>query len=146
MSTNLPVVAPARSDLVFNRQPALWVAAVTIIVNGIVLFSDVLSQDTATYITATVSALLGFVVVWKVAEAALPAFTALVGAGIQLGIGLGWDLTTEQHTFLGTSVPALVGMFLWQNVTPYVQTGPKVLAPVDSNLPKTNGVNDDLGY
>jgi len=138
MTTSLPAVTPAKNDLVFGRQPALWVAAVTIIINGIVLFTDALSQEVATYVTSAVSALLGFVVVWKVAESALPAFTALVGAGIQLGVGLGWELTTEQHTFLGTAVPALVGMFLWQNVTPYVQEGRPVVVTGDVVPPVTD--------
>ncbi len=132
-----PTIPPSPSqDLVFGRQPAIWVALAQMLVGGIVLFAgeDVLTETQATLIVAVVNALLGLVVVWKVAEWAYPALGALVNTVVALVVGFGVDLTEEQQGWIMLAVPAVVAMIIWPNLHPIKPALHTVVHPVDPRL------------
>lgn len=109
-----------KNDLVFGRQPAIWVALVQMLVGGVVLFAgeDALTETQATLIVAVANALLGLVVVWKVAEWAYPALGALVNAVVALVVGFGVTLTEDQQGWIMLAVPAVIAMIIWPNLHP----------------------------
>lgn len=121
-----------KNDLVFNRQPSLYVALAQMLVAGASIFWLNWDNTTQVLVVAVVNTGLGFVVALRVRENAYPAFVAVTTAILNCAIGFGLPLNDDQKGWLLTSLPAVVAFFVWPSVHPKVPPVPEPLI-VDSS-------------
>ncbi|MGK5729736.1 hypothetical protein [Streptomyces sp. URMC 124] len=96
---------------ILNREPALWLALVAIIVKTVSAFWIDVSTDQQAVINAVAAALVGLILAIMAHDAIGAAVLGLAQAILALAIGFGLDWSSEKQAVAMSLVAAIVGMF-----------------------------------
>lgn len=102
---------------ILGREPAAWVAFLTIVVQGIGAFWADFGVDTQAIVIAALTAGLNLIVAFAVHDGVIAAVSGFIQSAIVLSVGLGADLSATQQTLLVVAVVGAFQFFTRQQVT-----------------------------
>ncbi|GAA1406304.1 hypothetical protein GCM10009639_54050 [Kitasatospora putterlickiae] len=102
---------------IFGREPALWLALVSVLVKAASAFGLRVSADQQTLINAAAAAVVGLVVAVIVHDGAPAAILGVVQAVIALGVGFGLDWSADRQAVVMSLVAAGIAMWTRTQVT-----------------------------
>lgn len=109
----------------FNREPTVWLQALSVLLTIVVSFGiPQLTTDNATAIVALGTAALGAYNAFKVRPVAPPAIIAVFTAGAALLTGYGLNLSQEMMGAITAAVPVLLTLIIRGQVTPIADPRP----------------------
>lgn len=95
----------------FNREPALWLGLVAIVVKVVAAFGLDVSDDQQAWINAVAAALVGLVLAVVASDAIGAAVLGFAQAVLALAVGFGLDWSAEQQAVVLAFATAVVAMF-----------------------------------
>jgi drug/metabolite transporter (DMT)-like permease len=108
------------SVLILGREPAAWVALVTIIIGAVGAFWAGFTIDTQAWVIAAVAAALNLAVAFVTRDGIIAAVSGFIQAAVSLAVGLGAHLDPTQQFYVLTVVVSLAQFFARQQITPPV--------------------------
>jgi prepilin signal peptidase PulO-like enzyme (type II secretory pathway) len=115
---------------IWNREPALWLGLVAIIVKLLAAFGMDVSADQQAVINAVAAALVGLVLAVVAHDAIGAAVLGFAQAVLALAIGFGLDWSAEQQAVVLAAAAAIVAMWDRTQITAPVPA--VAVAPVRS--------------
>ncbi|MEW1803189.1 hypothetical protein ACIGO7_35235 [Streptomyces virginiae] len=95
----------------WNREPALWLGLVAIIVKLVAAFGVDVSADQQAVINAVAAALVGLILAVVAGDAIGAALLGFAQAALALAVGFGLDWSAEQQAIVLAAAAAVVAMF-----------------------------------
>jgi hypothetical protein len=103
--------------LIFGREPAVWLALIAALVQGVSGFFFELTDTQQGVINAVAIALAGFITAWAVkGDALLPALLGIVQAVLALGVAFGAHWSPDKQSLVLILVSAAFTAFVRQQV------------------------------
>lgn len=102
---------------IFGREPALWLALVSIVVKTLSAFVVDVSADQQAVINAVAAAVVGVAIAVMVHDGLSAAVIGLAQAVVALAVGFGLHWSADQQAVVMSLVAAAVGMFVRTQVT-----------------------------
>lgn len=106
--------------LVFGREPALWIGAVSVALTLLVSFGLPLSDGQNAAVLAVLTAGAGLFTAWAVKPVSPALFLDLAKAALVLVAAFGLDLTAGQQGAILAAATTVLALVLRQQVTPPV--------------------------
>jgi hypothetical protein len=110
---------------IFNREPALWLGLVAILVKLLAAFGVNVSAEQQAVINAVAAAAVGLVLAVMAHDAIGAAVLGLAQAVLALAVGFGLDWSAEQQAVVLAAASAVVAM--WDRT--------QITAPVPAKAP-----------
>lgn len=115
---------------IFNREPAVLLAFVAVVVKLATAFGLHLTADQQSVINAVAAALVGLVVAVMAHDALSAPILGLAQAALSLALGFGLNWSADQQSVVMSFVAIVVSMFVRTQVTAKVPAAPRHAAPV----------------
>ncbi|TVL89729.1 hypothetical protein [Streptomyces sp. SAJ15] len=102
---------------IFNREPAVWLGLVAVVVQFVSAFWIEVSADTQTAINAVAAAAMGLIIAFMVHDGVVAALTGFAQAALALGMNLGLDWSTEKQAAWMAFITVVAQAFVRTQVT-----------------------------
>lgn len=110
MTTTSPDLT--RAQLVFGREPAVWIALLQAVIAAVSMFALPLTTEQGALIIAFANAVLGAYLAYKVRPVTVALLVAVVQTALALLVGFGLNLTNDQQGVLLTLTSVILTAFI----------------------------------
>jgi hypothetical protein len=115
--------------LIFNREPAAWLALFAVAVKLFSAFVVNVDVDTQAWVNAAAAAAMGLLIAIITKDGVVAAILGLVQAVISLAVGLGLDWSTDKQALVLAFVSLALGAYDRTQVTaPVTREGVRLAA------------------